>query len=46
MPLVFVLVAFLFWITVATLVTVAWLSWDALRWVASLGHSARSPRRA
>lgn len=46
MPLVFVFLAFLFWITVATLVAVVRLSWDALRWVASLGHSARGPRRA
>lgn len=45
MPLVFVFVAILFWLTVATVVAVVWLSGAVLHWVASLGHSPRAARR-
>lgn len=45
MPLMFVFVAVLFWITVATFVALARLSRDTLRWIASLGHSPRGAHR-
>lgn len=41
MPLAFILVAFLFWVTVATVIAVGRLSRDAVRWIAALGHSPR-----
>jgi hypothetical protein len=41
MPLVFILVAILFWATVATVVVLARLSRDTFRWFAALGHGPR-----
>lgn len=41
MPLVFIIVALLFWLTVVTVVVFVRLSRSALRWVAALGHSPR-----
>jgi hypothetical protein len=38
MPLVFVLVALLFWATVVTVVSLGKVSRGALRWLAGLGH--------
>lgn len=45
MPIVFVLVAILFWITVATIGAFARLFRDTLRWVASVGHGPYGSHR-
>lgn len=41
MPLVFIFVALLFWVTITTFVALARLSRDTLRWIASLGRNPR-----
>lgn len=43
MPLVFILVAVLFWATVMTVVLLGRLSRGTFRWVAGLGHSMHRP---
>ena len=45
MPLVFILVALLFWVTAVTVMTLGKMSRSALRWLAALGRSPyASPR--
>jgi len=45
MPLVFILVALLFWVTAVTVMTLGRMSRSALRWLAALGRSPyASPR--
>jgi hypothetical protein len=45
MPLVFVLVALLFWVTVVTVVALRNVSRSALRWLAALGHGPYASSR-
>jgi hypothetical protein len=45
MPIVFVFIAVLFWATIMTVVLLARLCMNTLRWVVSLGHGPRGSRR-